>query len=263
MAGGPRNYTPMTLKRLFGLSGNQCSFEGCTNQMTNVHNSANSNICHIEAANDKGQRYNSDMTDQQRADYENLILLCPSCHVITNDVEVYNTSKLKKMKSEHETKIFSLIMQNNPTMLSLVIDTLSKLDKVEPKQLDQVRAFNITQKIEYNNLTINRPIVDEYKIYSGQVDLIYSELESHGSIKKDRVLDLIRDCYLRAKGKLLGDSSNIEDIRNNADQLFDEVQNLLSQKLLGSNMLEEEILYGLRLIAVDAFMRCKILEAPE
>jgi len=262
MAGGPRAYTPITLKRLFGLSGNQCSFEGCTNQMTNVSNAANSNICHIEGAYDGGERWNPNMSDMQRADYDNLILLCPSCHQITNDTEVYTVSNLKKIKAKHEARIGSLVLQKNPSMLGKVVDVLSALDKIEPEELDQVKAFSISEKIEYNNLIVNKAIVDEYKVYSGQVDSIYSELESHGSIKKDKVLSLIRDCYLRAKGKLINGSNDIETIRANADLLFDEVQDSLSMRLADSQMLEEEIFYGLRLIAVDAFMRCKILEIP-
>jgi hypothetical protein len=50
-----RSYTEMTLKRLFGLSGNRCSFPGCTKTLVNIKNASDSCICHIEAANNGGE----------------------------------------------------------------------------------------------------------------------------------------------------------------------------------------------------------------
>jgi len=43
----PRNYTDKTLKRLFGLSRNKCSFPGCENEMSDKKSAKHSNICHI------------------------------------------------------------------------------------------------------------------------------------------------------------------------------------------------------------------------
>jgi ribosomal protein L15E len=41
------------------------------------------------------------MTNDQRRRYDNLILLCPNHHVITNDENIYTVAVLKKMKSDH------------------------------------------------------------------------------------------------------------------------------------------------------------------
>ena len=80
MGKGARKYTDKTLKRLFGLSGNICAFPDCNALLVNEKNALDSNICHIEAANEGGERYNSSMTDEERADYSNLILLCRQHH---------------------------------------------------------------------------------------------------------------------------------------------------------------------------------------
>ena len=70
MAGGPRNYSILTLKRLFALSGNKCAFPDCPIVFTNPLNTLNySNICHIEDA-EIGGRYNPKMTDEQRASFD-------------------------------------------------------------------------------------------------------------------------------------------------------------------------------------------------
>ncbi len=107
MATGPRAYSDKTLKRLFALSGNECAFPGCTSRLVNDHNAKNSNICHIEAANVGGERFNPNMTDKQRADYENLILLCVQHHDETNDVATFTVDKLKAMKKSHESQLLS------------------------------------------------------------------------------------------------------------------------------------------------------------
>jgi hypothetical protein len=104
MAGGPRNYTDLTLKKLFALSGNQCSFPGCKEVLVNAKNAKNSNICHIEAANQGGERYNPQMTDEERADYPNLFLLCVQHHDETNDVKKYTVDVLRDMKQKHESE---------------------------------------------------------------------------------------------------------------------------------------------------------------
>lgn len=102
MGKGARNYAELTVKRLFALSGNKCAKCEITlilNEGTNI-----AQICHIAAANEGGERYDHLMTDEQRASFENLILLCGNCHKITNNVQIYDTDKLKKMKAEHELK---------------------------------------------------------------------------------------------------------------------------------------------------------------
>lgn len=92
-----------TYKKLFGLSGNQCAFPDCTQDLI-VDNQVIAEVCHIEAASEGGERYNPSQTDEERASYENLILLCPTHHKITNDVEKYTVEKLKEMKANHEEK---------------------------------------------------------------------------------------------------------------------------------------------------------------
>ncbi len=61
-------------------------------------------ICHIEAAEKGGERFNAMQTDEQRSSFENLILLCANHHRITNNIEIYSVQILKKIKREHENK---------------------------------------------------------------------------------------------------------------------------------------------------------------
>jgi hypothetical protein len=61
-------------------------------------------ICHIEAAEEGGERYNDKQSDDERRDFDNLILFCPTHHTITNNVFKYFVEVLKGVKTTHETK---------------------------------------------------------------------------------------------------------------------------------------------------------------
>lgn len=93
-----------TLKRLFALSGNVCAFPECDQVLVNDSGNFVGQICHIEAAEVGGERYNPSQTDAERADFNNLILLCANHHIETNNVTKYTVSILKDFKKNHEKK---------------------------------------------------------------------------------------------------------------------------------------------------------------
>ncbi|MBP3923635.1 hypothetical protein J6E39_00155 [bacterium] len=96
-----------TLRALFAKSGNCCAFPGCKNKIINDKNQLIGEVCHIEAAEEGGERYNPNQTDEERRHYDNLILLCHEHHVETNDIQEYTVNKLKNMKKVHEAKFIN------------------------------------------------------------------------------------------------------------------------------------------------------------
>lgn len=99
-----------TLKAPFAKSHNQCAFPGCDRELINSDNTIISQICHIEAAEKGGPRYNENQTDEERRHYDNLILFCYKHHKITDDVMKYPVEKLKRYKRDHETGKISSTM---------------------------------------------------------------------------------------------------------------------------------------------------------
>lgn len=260
---GPRRYTDMTLKRLFGLSGNQCSFPGCIKTLVNAQNALDSCICHIEAANKGGERYNPNMSDMERADYPNLILLCPQHHAETNDVQKYTVEILKKMKREHESQHLNERLGENPSMLKNVIYAISAIDLEHNIEIPILNIFDPKEKILYNELKENVEIIKEYRVYQAKLNSLYDELESQGSIKKEKLLENIKIVYTHIKGKYVQNRENsIDIIKSYSDNIFNDVFEELYKKLSGGNLSEEDICIGLRIVMADAFMRCKILEGP-
>lgn len=273
--GAARNYTELTLKKLFSRSGNQCAFPDCPVTFLEAEGEQNlSNICHIEAAKDGGERYNPDMTDKERADYKNLILLCPNHHIETNNVSKYKKEVLLEMKRKHEEKVTRAMtlegkVNKYPSSISKLINhisTLGNLDDIEEEGV--TNAFNTEDKIAHNQVISYKPIIEEFKVYQGKLNKLFAEFELDGSMKKELFLNHIRKLYLKAKGELVAGSNDMESIRKNADALIDRVGDDLRKEVQSSTNLESEIPFDvidftIDVIVVDAFMRCKILEEPK
>lgn len=92
-----------TLIALFAKSGNVCAFPGCTHELVTARNIFVGQVCHIEAANPGGQRFNPNSTDEQRRSFENLLLLCYRHHKETDDVNTYDANSLRAIKHQHES----------------------------------------------------------------------------------------------------------------------------------------------------------------
>jgi len=207
-----RKYTPQTLKKLFGLSGNVCAFPGCTKRLVNNKNALDSNICHIEGANEGGERYNPNMTDTQRADYNNLILLCHQHHDETNDVNKYTVEILQEMKRNHESQYLQEKLSENPSMLKNVIYAISEINLAPSNDTPILNEYDLNEKIKFNELKINAEIIKEYRVYQSKINSLYDTLASQGSIKKEILLENIRASYLRTKGKYIENNNNVLDI---------------------------------------------------
>ncbi|ENO1771296.1 hypothetical protein ACA869_002700 [Vibrio alginolyticus] len=258
-----RNYSQQTLKKLFALSGNQCAFPGCTKALVNTDNAKESNICHIEAANEEGERYRESMSDKERADYNNLILLCVQHHTETDDVTAYTVNKLKQMKEDHEAKIALINLGRSPSMLKTAVDKISKIGLSALKDADATKSFNITDKLNHNGVADKRRLINDLKVYYHKLNLLYDELDDTGSLKKENLLDNIRHIYLDVSGRYIGKNDDyMPIIKQNADAIFEDVFDELLQLIDFGDISVEDLSPALRVVMVDAFMRCKIFEEP-
>ena len=267
-----RNYSTLTRMRLYALSRNNCAFPNCPVQLLNAEDETNfSNICHIEDANPnlhKSDRYNPDMSDDQRRDFKNLILLCPNHHIETNDTEKYTVKVLQNMKRNHESQTKQSwsgqdLIGKHPSALNTVIGHIGTNFFDDSLPNEPITAPDPAMKIEFNNVIQYKPIIEEYSVYQGRLSKIYDEIERIGSTKKELVLRNIKKLYLKEKGKY----SIMDDVKDNADSIISNVESDLwkiidKSENANNNLPIEAIEISLLVILVDAFMRCNILEEP-
>ena len=93
-----------TLRKLYVLSGNLCAYPGCNKLLLDANANFVGQICHIEAASPGGERFNPNMTNEERRHFDNLMLMCYDHHIETNKVAEYPVERLKSFKREHEAK---------------------------------------------------------------------------------------------------------------------------------------------------------------
>ena len=105
--------------RLFSDAAGFCQNPSCLgvlfpDQHTHLHIAE---MAHIIAASDYGPRANTNMTPEYRESYDNLLLLCPTCHTMVDKApETYPCHQLIQWKRNHIAKIteaFSLNFYNS------------------------------------------------------------------------------------------------------------------------------------------------------
>lgn len=104
-----RSINITTVKRLYANSGGICTMPGCTRRLFPLNNGYNSSeIAHIEGVNPGSARYNSELSEEQINDYDNLILLCPTHHSEIDskeNLQIYTVEYLKQIKHMHEISV--------------------------------------------------------------------------------------------------------------------------------------------------------------
>lgn len=91
-----------TMKRLFGMSRNQCALLDCKSPVI-IGDTVVGEICHIRAGRNGGPRFDPSLTPEQRDEFQNLILLCGTCHTLVDaSPDEYSTEWLQAVKQTHE-----------------------------------------------------------------------------------------------------------------------------------------------------------------
>lgn len=100
-----RSYSEKNLKALISLTGNECEYRDCGFKLV-VKGHFLGEIAHIAGLNPGSPRYDENMTDVERNDNGNLIVLCKNHHgIVDTDTESHTVKLLTEMKTEHEAKV--------------------------------------------------------------------------------------------------------------------------------------------------------------
>lgn len=161
--GYKRDVKDSVRRLLYANSGNICTMYGCSNTLVYANTASINEICHIEAVNENGARYNNDLTDEYVNSYENLILLCPTCHsIIDNKLNevFYTVEYLKQMKQHHEQQVQETLMNKvaiDPPIylegynISGVVDLYNNLYK---KKINGTYVYKVLNNILSMNMAI-------------------------------------------------------------------------------------------------------------
>lgn len=126
-------------KILCTCSGNRCALPDCRRILVEGKTEYDSPsllgfMAHIVGENPGSARYNADMPIEEKNSYNNLLLLCGSCHKKIDDQEnTYTVEKLHEIKKEHEKWI--------------VESTEIEVTKVTFVELEMVTRYLLTDQV--------------------------------------------------------------------------------------------------------------------
>ncbi|MFU1779868.1 hypothetical protein ACM16X_00660 [Haloarcula japonica] len=102
-----------TKKKLFATSGNECACPDCEEEVVDREEEVVIGvIAHIHARSENGPRFDPSLSEAERDEFSNLMVLCPNHHTrIDKNPDKYPPEKLKRWKEDHEkqtTKEFDI-----------------------------------------------------------------------------------------------------------------------------------------------------------
>lgn len=155
------------------------------------------------------------------------------------------------LKKELVAEVDPVKLESN---LATIINILAKADWGREYDQPETIPFAIEEKIDFNDLRNSRELIDDYHVYCGKIDRIYTDYDREGSNKSWSVLEAIRSFYRAYARQLSGDA------------LFDKVIECVTTRIVESPNFTlipvEELELCVNILVVDAFTRCKIFKNP-
>lgn len=153
-----RQGVPAALKRLlFERSGNECAFPGCRTVLITSEGSFIGHICHIEHISAWRPRYNPGRPSSKFDQLDNLIVLCPTHHVLVDkDTSLYSADWLRKAWDDHTQRV-----ESSAAKAALNREEVKKLGTVTFPQALEIWRTNQTNDDEefWQQFFGNNPII--------------------------------------------------------------------------------------------------------
>ncbi len=187
-------------------SGNRCAWRDCKKLLTmnsgplltdliNV-----GQIAHIKGEREGAARYDPEMTDQERNNEKNLLLLCYDHHKLIDDKpDLYPVEFLTNLKYEHEKWI---VDSTRKTSTEITFNELAVIIPFiitnTPNYTNNLQVLPPDQKIRRNNLS--SVVKDFILIGSLKFDLVKSYIKQNPDTQfGERLKTRIRNIYLDLK----------------------------------------------------------------
>jgi hypothetical protein len=196
------------LRALFSRSGNRCAFPGCTAPLVNERNKFIAQVCHIEAAEPGGERYDPNQSDEDRRGYANLLILCYPHHVETDEVSRYSVQGLREMKALHEQQFEHSVFKIDESLLYKIAMEMdqywSHVEVLHKNHIIPKLAIKIDAKATFVDLSaVARGVVEDIHklqdiLLKSEEDLVPDIQALHGTLDlPSEVLDQHPDHFQR------------------------------------------------------------------
>ena len=176
---------------------------------------------------------------------------------ILKDVSAKDIDTIRKLASYLEESILPATAdERRPSVITYVINRLADEPLAEIAVNPDTKSFDLEPKIDFNSLKKWRDIISEYTVFSLLVDKIYRAYDEQGVNKSFAVLSSLHDLYLNLASELTGDAL--------FDKLLESVYDIVNKDYeYNESLTREELQMNIKIVLVDAFVKCKIFKKPE
>ena len=180
-------------------------------------------------------------------------------------------NELKQNNSGTGFQANKIIVNNfvkNKSNIANIVNALSKINFDHNHNIfTRYKPADIEKKINHNNISKFKYLINEYKIYTQFLDEIYQNLEAEKPGRRDLLLEMVNRLYEQEVASYYDEENiNIKKIRDNSDNIIENILIKLREKVLESANLDvenEEMDFAISIIMADLFIRCTILENPD
>lgn len=155
----------------------------------------------------------------------------------------------------HEELPLSEAEPPSETNIAALINILSAEDLSPQAQSGSPIPFSIDDKLVFNNLVVAAELVETYAVYQPRIDALYASFDAAGRNRSTSVLGAFHSTYLKLK----------KDGEADDDLFFSIIEAVMEAAKKSANYVaisEEELELCIRILAVDAFMKCRIFKRP-
>lgn len=176
---------------------------------------------------------------------------------ILRDILAKDIDTIRKLASYLEESILPATAdERRPSVITYVINRLADEPLAEIAVNPDTKSFDLEPKIDFNSLKKWRDIISEYTVFSLLVDKIYRAYDEQGVNKSFAVLSSLHDLYLNLASELTGDAL--------FDKLLESVYDIVNKDYeYNESLTREELQMNIKIVLVDAFVKCKIFKKPE
>lgn len=176
---------------------------------------------------------------------------------ILKDVLAKDIDTIRKLALYLEKSILPATAdERRPSVITYVINRLADEPLAEIAVNPDTKSFDLEPKIDFNSLKKWRDIISEYTVFSLLVDKIYRAYDEQGVNKSFTVLSSLHDLYLSLASELTGDAL--------FDKLLESVYDIVNKDYeCNESLTREELQMNIKIVLVDAFVKCKIFKKPE
>lgn len=142
------------------------------------------------------------------------------------------------------------------TNIATLIKILGNEDLSPEAQTGAPVPFGVDDKIQFNNLDVAAELVETYAIYQPRIDKMYASFDIAGKNRSTSVLGMFQATYLKLK----------KAGKKDDDLFFEIIETVIEMAKSSSNhspISTEELELCIRVLAVDAFVRCRIFKNPK